>query len=237
MNTARVRPQARAEGAEAQGWDGLAPESIAALSASADMVQLKRGEATTARIGIVLSGALGLARELADGRRVLTALFHAEDFFDLRRGSRPQEGVPTALAETVLLAVEEERLAECLADRTDLAGALLAHLGAQIGRLQDHSADLACKTPMERMASALLEFRRWPGAARGAEGERLALPLRRTDIADYIGVKAETASRVFRQLEEEQLISPGRRNQIVVNDLPELKRIASGGRPRRSTRR
>ncbi|MGI9503239.1 MAG: Crp/Fnr family transcriptional regulator [Geminicoccaceae bacterium] len=103
--------------------------------------------------------------------------------------------------------------------------------------MHDHIADLAAKTPLERVASVLFEFRRWPeGQVSGRDQPVVRIPMRRTDIADYLGMKPETLCRAVRSLEQERLIRTLDADRILMADVIGLRRIANGGRPRRSTR-
>lgn len=66
-------------------------------------------------------------------------------------------------------------------------------LQRQQARPNDHIADLAAKTPLERLASVLFEFGRWPDSDLSEKGEPIVrIPIRRTDIADYLGMTPET---------------------------------------------
>ncbi len=56
----------------------------------------------------------------------------------------------------------------------------------------------------------------------------LILPMSRADIADYLGLTIETVSRTFTRLKTDKLISLPEHNQVEVNDMPELRRLAEG---------
>jgi CRP/FNR family transcriptional regulator len=73
---------------------------------------------------------------------------------------------------------------------------------------EDHEQMLLLgrKTALERVASFLRQQAR--RAARfGGSGDVAALPMTRTDIADYLGVTPETVSRVLSQLRARGVIS------------------------------
>lgn len=59
----------------------------------------------------------------------------------------------------------------------------------------------------------------------------LPLPMTRQDIGDYLGLMPETVSRLLQQFQRAGYISVKLR-QLQVLDLPALRRIADGGRPR-----
>jgi CRP/FNR family nitrogen fixation transcriptional regulator len=80
---------------------------------------------------------------------------------------------------------------------------------------------LGRKTPMEKMAMFLLDI-----AGRLQKGDRFDLPMRRTDIADHLGLTKETVSRTLTQMERDGLIkleAIGR--TILLNDKASLRRL------------
>ena len=219
-------------------WNRLSQSSSLNLLQDAREVDLLRGDPVPADLGIVISGCCAIERGLYDGRRVLCALFHEADFVDLRRTERLRQGRLIALSGVRFLKLDDVQLDACAAGCSDVAQALLTQMRMHLNRMQDHATDLISKTPFERLASILFEFRRWPGAtARQGEGDSVRIPIRRTDIADYIGVKPETVSRAIRQLEREDLIGIPETDRILFADRASLQRIAEGGRPRQSRRR
>ncbi|RLA28732.1 MAG: hypothetical protein DRR11_16290, partial [Gammaproteobacteria bacterium] len=51
-------------------------------------------------------------------------------------------------------------------------------------------------------------------------------PMSREDIADFLGLKKETVSRSFRQLEERGLIHRDERNLVAIRELGTLRELA-----------
>lgn len=219
-------------------WKLLAETSALALLKGARLLDLSRGDSADMRLGIVLTGCCAVERGLSDGRRVLCALFHEGDLFDLRHAESLRQGQMVALTNARVLTLDENSLESNAAKHGDIAQALMTQMRDHLSRMQDHATDLISKTPFERLASILFEFHRWPGATpRHGDRDSVRIPIRRSDIADYIGVKPETVSRAIRQLERENLIGIPENNQILLADRASLRRIADGGRPRQSTRR
>lgn len=221
-------------------WNQLGQTSVDRLLSASTTVSLRRGEEMVAALGVVLFGAFAIEHHLSDGRRVLSELFHQGGLVDLRRTGRVRQGRLIALKASTMLVIDE-----CWHDRhiggcPDIATAMAVQLRDQLSSQRDHATDLAVKTPFEKLASVLFELQRWPDAAIGApdrEEESLRIPIQRVDIADYIGVKPETLSRAVRCLEREHLIRLPKTDQILFTDSPAVRRIANGGRPRRSTKK
>ncbi len=219
-------------------WNTLKPASIVTLLTQSATVALRRGDEALVELGIVLSGAFAIEQHLSDGRRVLSELFHEGHVVDLRRSGRMRQGRLVALKPSTILAIDERWHEHSIVTDTDIAAAMMTQQREQVASQRDHVADLAVKTPFERLASVLFELQRWPDAAvDGLDEASLRIPLQRVDLADYIGVKPETLSRAVRCLERERLIQLPTPTQIILTNLPAVRRIANGGRPRRSTKR
>jgi CRP/FNR family transcriptional regulator, anaerobic regulatory protein len=54
------------------------------------------------------------------------------------------------------------------------------------------------------------------------------LPMTRTDIADYLGLTTETASRVFTNLKKRGYIALENSSRVRITDRDELEELASG---------
>ncbi|MEL7349462.1 MAG: helix-turn-helix domain-containing protein [Pseudomonadota bacterium] len=214
-------------------WRRLPASSQRALDAICMPLRAHRGDSPTDDVVIVRSGAFGTLRETADGRRSLTCLALPGDFLDFRRRERQRQGRLLTLAEGVLLVPDVPAL-DALCQRDVAITTLLFDLMREaFTRARDHCTDIAIKTPLERLAAALLECRR---RLHNPPLDQFALPLRRGDLAEYLGLKAETVSRGFRTLREEGFIAPESAGRISILNLPGLRQLANGGRPRRSTR-
>lgn len=95
---------------------------------------------------------------------------------------------------------------------------------AEIARLRDLATLLGRKTAMERLASFLVEAAD-PAAS---DPQDLAFPVSRQEIADHLGLVIETVSRHFVALKKRGVITPTGRDNIRIEDLWALRRIASG---------
>lgn len=63
----------------------------------------------------------------------------------------------------------------------------------------------------------------------GSEDDDLMdIPMSRQDIADYLGLRIETVSRVFGEMKEEGLIDAQGQHQFVLPDADALRTIADG---------
>ena len=93
-------------------------------------------------------------------------------------------------------------------------------------------------TPLEKLATILLEFSGWSKPMKRKSLEHVVpIPIARTDIAQYMGLKPETVSRAIARLEKERVIEIAGRNNIAILKPVELREISIGGRPRQRPRR
>lgn len=232
--------------AERAPWAGLPDDARLAWESNGRHLQVDRDATVPIDVALVCRGALGLRRQVADGRLALTALYHDGDLIDLRRQDRRRQSTLVALTETDLLVFDPPAW-DALRAPSASAALIFGQLHTQLARSDDHAADLALKTPLEKAASAVLEFWGWTRAATDAVAgeprvrddvadEVVELPLRQIAIAQYMGLTPETLSRAIRRLRDEGVIERPREDRLVIRDLPTLRQIANGGRPRRSTR-
>lgn len=221
-----------------QLWSDLSQGAALELASSAERLHIARGEDIPTDIGIVIGGIVGVRRLYSDGRHLYCALFHRGDLFDVRREERKRQGLLLAVTETQVLCLEDAALKASARAHPDLAELMVRQLREQSARLRDHCADLAFKTPVERLASAILEFRRWPEVREEGEcdgvGMLIRLPVTRADIASYMGLKPETVSRALKQLARDGIIRKAGPRSLEILNLPSLRMAANGGRPRGS---
>jgi CRP/FNR family transcriptional regulator len=148
---------------------------------------------------IVAEGCIKLYKMLLDGRRQITAFLFRGDFLGLPvRGGRY---VFTAEALTCarVFSVTMERIERLLDSSPEFARKLMAFVFDELAFAQDQILLLGRKTALERVASFLLVLSRRQ-RAKGGRGDRIKLPMHQIDIADYLGIRHETVSRVLATL-------------------------------------
>lgn len=177
----------------------------------------------------ICSGVLGLQHILPDGRRSLTELFMRGDLIVKHRV--PANAQIIALAKTKICCrpMKYLQLEDSLG--ADLKETYLERLGKQSSQLCIHCADVAMKTPPERLAAFLCEYcDRDATYQDGAED--IHIQLSRSDIASYIASEPETVSRSFSKLTNAGVIKMSGRYNLTVSDAAKLRKIADGGLPR-----
>jgi CRP/FNR family transcriptional regulator len=178
----------------------------------------------------IVSGTLMVTRIGNDGRRqVLSFLF-------------PDNFVGLSATDTYFFTVEAVTPAEVVCRPRQMLEARLeqdpnadrAFLN-MVFRVLENSLDLVYslgqRTAVERLAVFLLYLRHRQRIATGLPEEApeldvIELPMSRQDIADFLGLKKETVSRSFTQLDDRDLIERPDHLHAKICDLPGLRRLA-----------
>lgn len=101
-----------------------------------------------------------------------------------------------------------------------------AALAAQMARQAIHMATLGQFTGEQRVATLLVELALQTGTASPGGGMALDLPFRRKDTADYLGLNADTLSRIMSRLRGRGVFSQLKRNRALVGDFRALAALS-----------
>jgi CRP-like cAMP-binding protein len=177
----------------------------------------------------IAEGILMVSRIGNDGRRQVMSFLFPDNFIGLTT-DRYFFSVQAVTAAKVLCrprAMLESRLEQ----DHDAGRAFLNMVYRVLENSMDLVYSLGQRTAVERVAVFLLYLRNRHRIARslGDSAPELAtidLPMSRQDIADFLGLKKETVSRSFTQLDERGLIGRPDNYHVVINDLDGLRAIA-----------
>ncbi len=169
----------------------------------------------------IVSGLVTVYRLMSDGRRQVQAFAGPGDVLGLGAGAVYDL---SAEAVTDLDLRFFPRTAFDAAMRCD-AG-FRAHIfelfRAMLGDAREQAVLLGRMSARERTAHFLTELYARQGTGAGP----VDIPMRRGDIADYLGLTLETVSRMIHALKQAGVIDLPRPQLFVVRDLPALRRIA-----------
>jgi CRP/FNR family transcriptional regulator, anaerobic regulatory protein len=175
----------------------------------------------------VIEGTVTLYKLLPDGRRQILGFLFPGDFVGLALD--PTYGCSAEATTTVRMCrFPRERLEKMFKDLPALEHRLLEIAGNEIKAAQEQMLLLGRKTARERLASFLLTLSR-RAAARGRAASPVDLPMRRSDIGDYLGLTIETVSRTFTQFKKAGLIGLPNQAQVDILQREILETIAEGG--------
>ena len=180
--------------------------------------------------GIVISGVVKLTKALADGRQQIVELLFPSDF--LGRPFRSGGGYAAEAASAVeLCCFHRQQFESLMLEWPQLKQTFLERTLDEVDAAREWMLLLGRKSASEKVAALILLIRRRmrePGLAAAAQPRtvRFDLPLSRTEMADYLGLRIETVSRQLARLREAGVIAIPRGRTVVVRDLAALERMA-----------
>lgn len=174
----------------------------------------------------ITRGAVKLYKLLADGRRQILGFRFAGDFIGLTAGPEYAYSVE-ALIETRVCRFSRRRL-DALRERFSRVDKRLLELAIdELAATQEQLVLLGRKHAEEKLVSFLLLVGQ-AQVRRGEPGEPIALPMNRSDIADYLGLTIETVSRTFTSLRKRGLIALDDTTHVRVLSRTVLEDMAAG---------
>jgi CRP/FNR family transcriptional regulator len=175
----------------------------------------------------VVRGTVRLYKLLPDGRRLITAFLSAGHLLGLALDGGCVY-VCTAEAITDVTLCRYKRMAfERLVDEVPgLAKRLLAVTSDALRVAHERMLLLGRKSATEKVASFLVLMARQQGSD-GAE--EVAIPMTRSDIADYLGLTIGTVSRTLTKLIRQGVIAIPTANRIEIRERDDLEELAAGG--------
>lgn len=170
------------------------------------------------------TGTVRLYKLLADGRRSVTGFLFPGDFLGVSH--RDIYGFSAeAITPATLCRFPRTQLEGLLEEIPTLEHRLFARASEEMSLMQEQIVLLGRKNAAERVASFLrgLAARQ---VKRHLPANPIAVPMTRTDIADYLGLTTETVSRTITQLKNRKLISVEHGSRIRIEDEELLDELA-----------
>lgn len=174
----------------------------------------------------VISGVVRLSKLLPDGRRQITGFMFPGDFLGITLEDE-HAFTAEAVTEAELCRFSRGRFDEFVARQPRLERRLYALATHELAAARQQLVLLGRKTAAERIASFLLMLddrqRRLDGG-----GSILQLPMSRTDIADYLGLRIETVSRELSALKSSRMVQFLSTHEVRLLDRAVLRDRAEG---------
>ncbi|MDH3977065.1 MAG: helix-turn-helix domain-containing protein [Gammaproteobacteria bacterium] len=183
------------------------------------------------RVFNIVSGMLMVSRTGGDGRRQILSFPVQNHFVGLTSTEDYFFTVEAVKASTVAFC-SRNVLMERLAADPEAERTYLNMLTRVLEDAYDLVYSLGQRTAFERLAVFILYLRHWYRQSANIKNDdstalnKIELPMSREDIADFLGLKKETVSRSFRQLEDQGLILRDDRNNVSIENLPALRELA-----------
>lgn len=184
---------------------------------------------------IILSGVIKLTRSLPDGRQQIVALLFPSDFLGrpFRAGSPYAAATATAVE---LCCFNRHHFEELMHEQADLKQLFLERTLDEVDAARDWMLLLGRKKAQEKVVALILLMLRRLRAAECASCAPLhqlqfELPLSRTEMADYLGLRIETVSRQLKRLRTAGVIDTANGRAIIVRDVQALERMVENDPP------
>ena len=210
----------------------VADRDLVRLGDLAEVVKLAAGAVLTREgepaphVFNITSGSLRVYKLLPDGRRQITGFLFAGDFLGLAIGDLYVFSAE-AIEPTTVCRFRKGPFRALVASSSPLEHMLLHRTSHELAAAQNQMLLLGRKTAIERLASFLLDL---PGhdPARPTAPGHVRLPMKRGEIADYLGLTIETVSRVLTRMKAKGIISMPSQSDLIV-ERPDLLRAHAGG--------
>jgi CRP/FNR family transcriptional regulator len=178
----------------------------------------------------ISEGTARVFKALPDGRQQIVSFAGRGDFLGLAVSSAYAYSVE-AIDAVAYCRFSRPVLRSLLTDFPAMEKRLMDVTCHELTLAQEQMLLLGRKSARERLASFLILRlgKVTPGAVCRRHGIDVSLPMTRSDIADYLGMRIETVSRTLTRMKADGLIRPGATAfGIVVTNLAALSACASG---------
>ena len=192
--------------------------------------ELHAPEQETDSYSNILGGVVKLTKLLTDGRQQIVGLQFAPDF--LGRPFKSESSVyAEAATEVRTCSFPKSVLDRLIAEQPELEHRLYEQALKELDEARDWMMTLGRKTAQEKLASFLvLVARHIDPESTNQKNISFELPLKRADIADFLGLTIETVSRQITNLRKSGYITFEDAKEVTVLDLTRLEKLAQDDR-------
>ncbi len=179
-----------------------------------------------AHVHVVLSGVIALYKLLADGRRQIVSFAYPGDVIGLDCAGVQVE-TAEALGPARVRCIPADAIDRLMRDEPGFGRQLLQVAASELAETRERMLCLGRQSACERLASFLLRIARRSEAA-GGDGTNVHVPMKRGEIADFLGLTIETVSRNFTRLRVARVIRLSAGTEVEIIDRARLESIAAG---------
>lgn len=179
----------------------------------------------------ILSGVVKLTKTMPDGRQQIVGLQFAPDF--MGRPFAREDGLTMEAATPLrLCSFPKSLLEEMLDESPQMERRLHDQALVELDEARDWLLTLGRKSAREKVASFLLLIATHIDPERPVEKGSIVieLPLKRADIADYLGLTTETISRQLTHLRKAGIIEIEDRRRITIPSISALRHASETDR-------
>lgn len=179
---------------------------------------------TTKRYSNILRGVVKLSKLTADGRQQIIGLQFAPDFVG-RPFSRENDVAVEAATEVKLCSFPKDVLEKLTSESPELEHRLHEQSLKELGEAREWMLMLGRKSAAERIANFLyfIALHIDPESQSDKGSRHFEIPLKRGDIADFLGLTIETVSRQITKLRQSGVIKIVNNRMVEIPDLERLR--------------
>jgi CRP/FNR family transcriptional regulator len=176
------------------------------------------------RYSNILRGVVKLSKLLADGRQQIVGLQFAPDFMG-RLFREQSEVIADAATDVTVCSFPKAVLEDLIRESPDLEHKLHEQALEELDEAREWMLTLGRKTAGEKVASFLylIASNIDPELDEHDGPIQFELPLKRSDIADFLGLTIETVSRQITKLRKTGIIEVENNRTVIVPDLEKLE--------------
>ena len=175
---------------------------------------------------LVLEGVLGMYKLLADGRRQITSFAYPGDMVGLDCPHVHGDNAE-ALGALRVRAIPLNAIDRLIESEPGFGQTLLRIAAEELAETRERLVSLGRKSAAEKVAGFVLRLSR-RSASLGRDARRIELPMKRSDIADFLGLTIETVSRNITRLRTARVIRLVSTSEIEILEPEWLAAIADG---------
>lgn len=209
----------------------LSAEERARLAVLSSIVRLNKGEEIYREgqhidaVFNIITGVVKAYKTAPDGSKHVTAFLFPDDVFGLSEEGRYTNSTE-ALTPLALYRFPMPALRSRLAKDADLEFHVICKLLHELRETQRHAFLLTRKRALSKLAM-FLQLLENLQVARGERTAEIYIPMKRSDIGEYLGMSPEAVSRAFRALTTRGIIKSRDRRHLIIADRSTFDQIAA----------
>lgn len=224
-STSSIAPWVRSNGIDNASFSHSLSSTIERKYSEHEHLFLE-GEKQT-HLFLIVEGVVSVYKLLSDGRRQISSFAYPGDIVGLDSvGSHVNSG--EALSECRIRCISVNTIEKLIRNEPGFGRALLYLTANELGDTREQLLSLGRKSAAEKLATFLQRI-----ALRSEKSSDysniIAIPMKRSEIADFLGLTVETVSRTFTKLRTCQVIRLHGSDNVEILDPDGLKMIADGG--------
>lgn len=174
----------------------------------------------------ITSGIVAVSKGLPDGRRQIIALHFPGDVCGTTEidGRYAYDG--EAIGPVTACSFDRVRFNAFIRRHPDVSNAMTIVLREKLERAREHLTVVGQLASTERLAS-FLSMLAAAYSEHGFQVRPLVMPMKRSDVSEYLGLRIETISRAFTKLRKQRLIEMDDDDNIIICDPIRLSRLGN----------